>query len=59
MLAALRQTAQQRMEAASAQEIMEAGPDFSCNMAPIREVTESRSNQIYQWRDENGLAAFQ
>lgn len=45
--AALRQTAQQRMEAASAQEIIEAGPDFSCNMAPIREITESRSNQIY------------
>ncbi len=51
---ALRQTAQQRMEAASVQEVIEAGPDFSCNMAPIREVRETRSNQIYQWRDENG-----
>lgn len=57
-LAALRQTAQQRMEAASALEIMEAGPDFSCNMAPVREVTSSRSNQIYQWRDENGQLHF-
>jgi hypothetical protein len=62
-VAALRQTAQQRMEAASIQEIMEAGPDFSCNMAPIREVTESSSNQIYQWRHEaahvilNGMLA--
>ncbi len=56
--AALRQTAQQRMEAASEQEIIEAGLDFSCNMAPIREVTETRSNQIYQWRDENGQLHF-
>ncbi len=56
--AALRQTAQQRMEAAADQEIIEAGPDFSCNMAPIREVTETRSNQIYQWRDENGQLHF-
>lgn len=56
--AAIRQSAQQRMEAASALEIMEAAPDFSCNMAPIREVTASRSNQIYQWRDENGQLHF-
>jgi hypothetical protein len=56
--AALRQTAQQRMEAAADQEIIEAGPDFSCNMATIREVTETRSNQIYQWRDENGQLHF-
>ena len=56
--AALRQSAQQRMEAASALETMEAAPDFSCNMAPIREVTATRSNQIYQWRDENGQLHF-
>jgi len=46
------------MEAAAGLELMEAGPDFSCNMAPIREVTETRSNQIYQWRDENGQLHF-
>ncbi len=57
-VAALRQSAQQRMEAAAGLEIMEVGPDFSCNMAPIREVTETRSNQIYQWRDENGQLHF-
>ncbi|MBN4059843.1 DUF4124 domain-containing protein, partial [bacterium AH-315-I11] len=55
---ALRQTAQERMEAASALGIMESAPDFSCNMAPIREVTTARSNQIYQWRDENGQLHF-
>lgn len=56
--AALRQSAQQRMEAAAGQADMEALPDFSCNMAPVREVTSTRSNQIYQWRDENGLLHF-
>jgi hypothetical protein len=57
-LATLRQSAQQRMEAAAAQDFIEAGPDFSCNMAPIREVTTTRSNQIYQWRDEDGQLHF-
>lgn len=56
--AALRQTAQQRMEAASALEIIEAAPDFSCNMALVRELTAARANQIYQWRDENGQLHF-
>ncbi len=46
------------MEEAAALEVMEAPPDFSCNMAPIREVTSSRSGQIYQWRDENGQLHF-
>tara|TARA_R110000824_G_scaffold336_1_gene1755 strand:- start:174098 stop:175282 length:1185 start_codon:yes stop_codon:yes gene_type:complete len=53
-----RLTAQQRMEAAFVPEQTEALPDFSCTMAPVREVVEARTNRIYQWRDENGLLHF-
>ncbi|MAM70379.1 MAG: hypothetical protein CMP91_04445 [Gammaproteobacteria bacterium] len=39
--------------------ISEAPPaDFSCNQAPVREVTESTGPRIYQWRDENGRLHF-
>jgi hypothetical protein len=32
--------------------------DFSCNQAPIREVTEVSGPRIYQWRDEQGRLHF-
>lgn len=51
-------TTMERMEAAFAETQEEAPPDLSCNMAPIREVTETRTNRIYQWRDENGVLHF-
>lgn len=53
-----RPTAQQRMEAAFVVEQIEALPDFSCSMAPVREVVEARANRIYQWRDQNGQVHF-
>ncbi len=46
----------QRMQNSFQEE--QALPDFTCNMAPVREVTEVRPNRIYQRRDDEGNLHF-
>ena len=48
----------QRMEVEAARMAEAPLPDFSCNQAPIREVTEVTGPRIYQWRDEQGRLHF-